>query len=110
MSDASHCTRAFHRIRAIADWYRELGPRDELWRRSWKSSRNNAAQKGGSDMTPRLARSALVLLAGLLAAATGAGAQAMQPAERPMPHMQAMNRVYNLLREQTKDPSQNRGS
>ena len=59
---------------------------------------------------PRLARSALVLLAGVLAAAAGADARAQPAVERPMPHMQAMNRIFTLLREQAKDPSQNRAS
>ena len=61
-------------------------------------------------MAQRYARPALVLLGALVAAATGAGAQATQQVERPMPHMQAMNRVFTLLREQAKDPSQNRAS
>ena len=33
-----------------------------------------------------------------------------QAVERPMPHMQAMNRVFRLLRDQANDPSQNRSS
>jgi hypothetical protein len=61
-------------------------------------------------MVQRYARPALVLLGALIAAATGAGAQAAQQVERPMPHMQAMNRVFNLLREQAKDSTKNRES
>jgi hypothetical protein len=61
-------------------------------------------------MAQRLARQGLILLAGVLAAATGTGAQAQQAVERPMPHMQAMNRVFTRLHEQAKDPSQNRSS
>lgn len=59
---------------------------------------------------PRLARPALVLIAAVLAASTRADARAQQAIERPMPHMQAMNRVFTLLREQAKDPSRNRES
>lgn len=61
-------------------------------------------------MAQRLALAALVLLAGLLAAAATAGAQATQAVDRPMPYMQAMNRIFNLLREQAKDPAQNRST
>jgi hypothetical protein len=61
-------------------------------------------------MAQHPARPALILLVGCLAAAAGAGAQAIPPVERPMPHMQAMNRVFNLLKEQARDPSQNRSS
>jgi hypothetical protein len=58
----------------------------------------------------RFARPALFLLAGVLAASTGADARSEQALERPMPHMQAMNRVFTLLREQAKDPSKKRES
>lgn len=66
-------------------------------------------------MAQRFPRPGVLLLAGglitaLFAGARGSAAQTGQPVERPMPHMQAMNRVFNLLREQTKDPSQNRSS
>jgi hypothetical protein len=66
-------------------------------------------------MVLRLARPGVAFLAGCLVTAIGAGArnssaQNGQPVERPMPHMQAMNRVFSLLREQAKDPSKNRES
>jgi hypothetical protein len=66
-------------------------------------------------MAQRFPRPGVFLLAGgliaaLLSGARGSAAQTGQPVERPMPHMQAMNRVFSLLREQAKDPSQNRAS
>jgi len=66
-------------------------------------------------MTLRSVCRGLVLLAGCLAAVLGAhahafNAQATPPVERPMPHMQAMNRVLRSLRAQGSDPSQNRSS
>jgi len=66
-------------------------------------------------MAQRLVRAALVLLAVSVIGAAVLGARATFPraaqtVERPMPHMQAMNRVFRLLREQAKDPSQNRSS
>jgi len=66
-------------------------------------------------MAQRLARPGVLLLAGglvaaLLGGARGWAAQTGQPVDRPMPYMQAMNRIFNLLREQAKDPAQNRSS
>lgn len=66
-------------------------------------------------MAQRLARPGFVCFIVCLAAAVSGGgrssaAQVIQPVERPMPHMQAMNRVFTVLREQARDPSRNRES
>ena len=66
-------------------------------------------------MAQRVPRPGVLVLAGgliaaLLAGTQGSTAQAGQQVERPMPHMQAMNRVFSLLREQARDPSRNRES
>jgi hypothetical protein len=37
-----------------------------------------------------------------------AGAQGTPAIDRPMPYMQAMNRIFRLLQQQANDPSQNR--
>ena len=71
--------------------------------------------EGSLHVAQRFPRPGVFLLAGgliaaLLSGARGSAAQTGQPVERPMPHMQAMNRVFSLLREQAKDPSQNRAS
>ena len=39
-----------------------------------------------------------------------AGAQATPAVDRPMPYMQAMNRILRVLQQQVKDPSQNRST
>jgi hypothetical protein len=39
-----------------------------------------------------------------------AGAQGTPPIDRPMPYMQAMNRIFRLLQQQVNDPSQNRST
>jgi len=66
-------------------------------------------------MAYRPLRRGLVLLAGCLAAFVGPHVQASRaqgtpPVERPMPHMQAMNRVLRSLKAQGNDSSQNRSS
>jgi hypothetical protein len=58
----------------------------------------------------RTAGAAALLVAACLGAIAGVRAQTTQPVDRPLPYMQAMNRIFNLLREQIKDPSQNRSS
>ncbi len=58
----------------------------------------------------RTTRAAALLVAGCVATAASARAQTTQPVDRPLPYMQAMNRIFNLLREQVKDPSQNRST
>lgn len=66
-------------------------------------------------MAYRPVRPGLILLVGCVAVFVGiharaSQAQAVQTVERPMPHMQAMNRVLRLLNAQSNDPSQNRSS
>ena len=64
-------------------------------------------------MAHRLVR--LVLVAGCVvgAAVAGAhlaGAQGTPAIDRPMPYMQALNRIFRPLQEQVKAPSQNRST
>lgn len=66
-------------------------------------------------MARRPVRPGLMLLVVCMAAVVGVQARAfhaqtVQPVERPMPHMQAMNRVLQRLKAQADDPSQNRSS
>ena len=50
------------------------------------------------------------VVAAAVAGARVAGAQATPAIDRPMPYMQAMNRILRLLQQQVKDPSQNRST
>src|SRR5262245_16285630 len=64
-------------------------------------------------MAPRVAR--LVVCAGCLALAVvpetpRAHAQGVPAIDRPMPYMQAMNRIFRLLQQQVNDSSRNRST
>ena len=85
------------------------GPRRSAAKPTTPTSQGIGIARAGPWLVRLIVFAGCVVAAGV-AGSRVAGAQGTPAIDRPMPYMQAMNRILRVLQQQVKDPSQNRST